>query len=108
MAKTLVTGATGFVGSHVARALAERGDELKLMMRRDTHAEHLADLDFERAGGDITDRRAVKRVMRGVDRVFNCAGTTSLRAGDADRVFAVNLDGARNVMQAALEAGVER
>ncbi len=108
MSKTLVTGATGFLGSHLARALAERGDELKLLLRRESRAEHLADTEFERVVGDITDRRSVKRAMRGVDRVFNCAGTTSLRAGDADRVFAVNLEGARNVMRAALESEVER
>jgi dihydroflavonol-4-reductase len=108
MGKTLVTGASGFIGSHVARALGERGDELKLLLRRESHAEHLADLDFERATGDITDRRSVKRAMRGVDRVFHCAGTTSLRAGDEQRVFAVNLDGARNVLRAALESEVER
>jgi dihydroflavonol-4-reductase len=106
--KTLVTGATGFIGSHVARALAERGDELKLFVRRDTHREHLADLDFEVVTGDITDRRSVKRSMKGVGRVFHCAGTTSLRPADTDRVFAVNLDGATNVMTAALEADVER
>jgi dihydroflavonol-4-reductase len=108
MTKTLVTGATGFLGSHLARALADRGDELKLLLRRDSRAEHLADIEFERVTGDITDRRSVKRAMRGVNRVFNCAGTTSLRAGDSERVFAVNLEGARNVMRAALEADVER
>lgn len=108
MPKTLVTGATGFLGSHLARALGERGDELKLLLRRDSRAEHLADIEFERVVGDVTDRRSVKRAMRDVSRVFNCAGTTSLRAGDAERVFAVNLEGARNVMRAALEADVER
>ena len=108
MGKTLVTGASGFIGSHVARALGERGDELKLLLRRHAHAEHLADFDFERVTGDIIDRRTVNRAMRGVTRVFNCAGTTSLRAGDERRIFAVNLEGARNVMRAALEADVER
>lgn len=106
--KTLVTGASGFIGAHVARALAERGDELRLLVRRTSRVEHLADLDCEPAKGDVTDRRSVNRAMRGVTRVFHTAGVTSLRRQDRERVFAVNLDGARNVMQAALDAGVER
>lgn len=106
--KTLVTGASGFIGAHVARALAERGDELRLLVRRTSRVEHLADLDCELARGDVTDRRAVNRAMRGVTKVFHTAGITSMRAQDRERVFAANLDGARNVMQAALEVGVER
>ena len=108
MGRTLVTGGTGFIGSHIARALAARGDELRLLLRRGARTEHLADLSYERANGDITDRRAVRRAVKGVDRVFHVAGTTSLRARDHDRVFALNLGGTRNVLEAALDAGVER
>ena len=57
MPKTLVTGATGFIGSHLARALSSRGDELRLLIRTDNPAEHLADLPYERVNGEITDRR---------------------------------------------------
>jgi dihydroflavonol-4-reductase len=106
--KTLVTGASGFIGAHVARALADRGDELKLLVRRTSRIEHLADIDCELARGDITDRRAVNLAMRGVTRVFHTAGITSMRKRDRDKVFAINLDGARNVMESALDAGVER
>ena len=65
-------------------------------------------LEFERATGDVTDRRAVRRAMDGVERVFHVAGRTSLRPADRDVVFAANLRGARVVFEAALEAGVER
>jgi dihydroflavonol-4-reductase len=106
--RTLVTGGTGFIGSHVARALAARGDELRLLIRRGARTEHLADLDYGRVTGDVTDRRAVRRAMKGVDRVFHVAGTTSLRVADHDRVFDVNLGGTRNVLEAAYDAGVER
>jgi dihydroflavonol-4-reductase len=106
--RTLVTGATGFIGSHVARALAARGDELRLLIRRGARTEHLADLDYSRVTGDITDRRAVRRAMKGASRVFHVAGTTSLRAQDHDRVFAINLGGTRNVVEAAHDAGIER
>jgi len=108
VSRTLVTGGTGFIGSHVARALAARGDELRLLIRRGARAEHLADLEYQRVNGDITDRRAVRRAVKDVDRVFHVAGTTSLRARDHDRVFEVNLGGTRNVLEAAYDAGVER
>ena len=79
MGKTLVTGGSGFVGSHVVRALAARGDDLRLLARRGSGLDHLSDLEFERASGDVMDRRAVSRVMEGVDRVFHIAGSTSMR-----------------------------
>ncbi|MDQ3572890.1 MAG: NAD-dependent epimerase/dehydratase family protein [Actinomycetota bacterium] len=108
MTSTLVTGASGFVGSHVARALAGRGDELRLMARRGSSLDHLGDLDFERATGDIRDRRAVRRAMAGVERVFHVAGRTSLRPEDRAAVFEANVRGARVIFESALEAGVER
>jgi dihydroflavonol-4-reductase len=106
--KTLVTGGTGFLGSHVVRALAERGDQLRLLLRRGSALDHLSELELERAGGDVTDRRAVRRAMEGVDRVFHLAGTTSMRPGSRDAVFELNVKGTRLVMEEALAAGVER
>jgi dihydroflavonol-4-reductase len=108
MAKTLVTGASGFIGSHVARALADRGDELRLLARRSSNVEHLGDLEFEKVTGDVTDRRAVRRAMKGVDHVFHVAGSTSMRAEDRDRAFTVNVTGTRNVVEEAARAGVEQ
>ncbi len=108
MAKTLVTGGTGFIGSHLVRHLAARGDKLKLLVRVGRDTSHLDDLEWERAEGDVTDRDSVRRAMDGVSRVFNVAGTTSMRARDTDRVFDVNVGGTRNVMEEALRAGVVR
>jgi dihydroflavonol-4-reductase len=108
MTKTLVTGASGFLGSHLVRALAERGDELRLLARRSSNLDPVGELEFERATGDVTDRRAVRRAMDGVSRVFHVAGRTSLRARDREAVFAANLQGARIVFEEALEAKVER
>lgn len=106
--QTLITGATGFVGSHVARALAARGDELKLLVRDPHRASHLSDLQFEIAEGDVTDRETVRSAMAGVGRVFHVAGTTSHRNRDRDRVFDVNVGGSRIVAEESLRAGVER
>ena len=108
MATTLVTGGSGFIGSHLVRALAGRGDDLRLLARRKSSLDHLADLDFERITGDVTDRRAVRRAVEGSDRVFHVAGTTSMRPGSAEKVFTVNVGGTRIVMEEALAAGVER
>ena len=108
MGKTLVTGATGFIGSHVARALAERGDDLRLLARRKSKTGQLDGLEFERAIGDVTDRRAVRRAMSGVERVFHVAGSTSLRARDRESVWNTNVRGTRIVLESALEAEVER
>ena len=109
VAKTLVTGASGFLGSHLARALAERGDDLRLLARRSSKLGHLDGLEFERATGDVTDRRAVRRAMEGVDRVFHVAGPDlAARRRTATAVFDTNVRGARLVFEEALEAGVER
>ncbi len=108
MAKTLVTGGSGFIGSNLVSALARRGDDLRLLARRKSKLDHLDGIEFERVTGDVTDRRAVRRAVEGADRVFHVAGTTSMRPGTAERVFAVNVGGTRIVMEEALTAGVER
>ena len=108
MAKTLVTGGTGFVGLHLATELERRGDELRLLVRESSNLDPLEGIEFERAIGDVTDRDSVRRSMQGVDRVFHVAGTTSMRTRDRIRVFQVNVGGTRNVFEEALSAGVER
>jgi dihydroflavonol-4-reductase len=107
MTKTLVTGGTGFIGLHLVRALAERGDELRLLVRDDSATGQLG-VEFEPALGDVNDARSVRKAMKGVDRLFHVAGTTSLRQSDRERVFDVNVGGVRTVMEEALRAGVER
>jgi dihydroflavonol-4-reductase len=108
MGTTLVTGGTGFVGSHVVRALAERGDELRLLVRKSSRLGHLEGVEFERRTGDIANRSAVRRAMKDVDRVFHICGVTSMRPRDRQRVFDVNVGGTRVVFEEALQAEVER
>jgi dihydroflavonol-4-reductase len=107
MAKTLVTGATGFVGSHVARALVERGDEVRVTVRTSSSRAALDGVDVEFATAALGDRAALRRALRGVDRVFNVAATTHLRA-DPKVLSRVNVEGTRTLMEEALRAGVER
>ena len=108
MGKTLVTGGAGFIGSHVAHALADRGDELRLTVREGTKTENIDGLEYEAAKCDLLDRRQVRRALKDVDRVFHCAGLTSLRPADAERLFEVNVLATRNLLEECLRANVER
>lgn len=107
MSVTLVTGATGLVGSHVTRLLVERGDHVRATVRTGSILDQIDDLGIDTVRCDVLDRQAVRRAMRGVTRVFHIAGLTSLRAG-TDALYRVNVDGTRTVLEEALRAGVER
>src|SRR5829696_4006034 len=107
MGVTLVTGATGFVGSHVARALVERGDDVRVAARASSSREAISGLDVDVRVAQLGDRAALRRALRGVDRVFHVAGTTHLRAAPAE-LARVNVEGTRTVLEEALRAGVAR
>jgi dihydroflavonol-4-reductase len=107
VATVLVTGGTGFIGSHVVRALLARGDDVRVLVRASSRPDTLAGLPVRTVPGDITDRRALRRALHGVERVFHVAGTTNLRRSP-EELFGLNVLGTRNVLEAALAAGVER
>ena len=107
MARTLVTGATGFIGSHVALLLVQRGDDVRATLRSTSGEQALARLDIETVQADVLDRRAIRHAMRGVDRVFHIAGTTSLVLA-REQVLALNVEGTRIVLEEALRAEVQR
>ena len=107
MGATLLTGGTGLIGSHVARALVRRGDELRIAVRPTSRLENLEGLDYQAVRCDVLDRRAVRRAMRGVERVFHTAGSTSLRA-PAEKLRRINVEATRIVLGEALRAAVER
>ncbi|MGH2961581.1 MAG: SDR family oxidoreductase [Solirubrobacterales bacterium] len=108
MGKTLVTGGTGFLGSHLVRALAARGDEVRVLARPTSRLEPLLGIEFERASGDVLDAGSVRAAMEGVERVFHVAGITSMRPRDRERVFEINVTGTRHVLEEARRAGVQR
>jgi dihydroflavonol-4-reductase len=107
MSRTLITGATGFIGSHVARLLVDRGDEVHVTVRAGSADDILGGLPVKRVRADICDRRSIRRAMQGIDRVFHIAGTTNL-ALPRERAFAVNVEGTRIVLEEALRAQVQR
>ena len=105
LGKVLVTGATGFIGSHVARLCAERGDDVRLAVEEGSPDAAIADLDeLQRVRCEVRDRRSVRRALKGVERVFHCAGVTSVRPADSERVFDVNVGGTKIVMEECLRA----
>ncbi len=107
MPRTLITGATGFIGSHVCALLVERGDDVVATMRAGSNTTGLDKLGVTTVRADICDRQAVRRAMKGTERVFHLAGSSSLRM-PRQRIFAVNVEGARVVLEEALRADVER
>ena len=108
MPKTLLTGATGFIGAHLARALVERGDALRVTVRDGSDTSEIDHLDLEKVKCDVLDRRSVRRALKGVDKVFHAAGMTSVRPEDAQRLFEVNLGGVHTVLGECLRADVGR
>lgn len=104
----LVTGASGFLGSAVARALAARGLRPRLLVRPGSPRGNLAGLDHVPAEGDLTDPASLIRAMRGARYLFHVAADYRLWAPDPLVILRVNVDGTRDLMRAALEAGVER
>ena len=104
----LVTGAAGFVGSAVARALAADGFPLRLLVRASSDPRNLADLPGERVEADLRDADAVAQAMRGVRYVFHVAADYRLWARDPEEIVRNNRDTTANVMRAARAAGVER
>jgi dihydroflavonol-4-reductase len=105
---TLVTGATGFVGSHVARQLVAAGDSVRVLVRRSSDLRHLEELPVERAEGDLCDAASLERAMIGVRRVFHVAADYRLWARNPDEIYRSNVEGTRLLLDAAKRTGVER
>ena len=105
---TLLTGASGFVGSALARKLIERGFAVRALVRPTSNLSHLSELDLELAVGDLRDAGAVRQAMAGARWVFHVAADYRLWAPDPTEIFRSNVDGTRALMQAAMQHGVER
>ncbi len=95
------------MGGHVVRQLVARGDDVTATVREHSRTTDLAALGVRTVRADVLDRRAVRRAMRGIGRVFHVAGMAELNA-TRERIFAVNVEGTRIVLEEALRAGVER
>ncbi|MGB6430026.1 MAG: hopanoid-associated sugar epimerase [Candidatus Acidiferrales bacterium] len=106
---TLVTGATGFLGSHVALQLLARGEKnVRVLVRPSSDLRALAGLAVERVTGDLRDPASLDRALAGVERVYHVAADYRLWARDPREIYESNVTGTRNLLAAARRAGVAR
>ena len=105
---TLVTGAAGFLGSHVARQLVARGDDVRVLMRPSSTNRAIADLSLEYITGDLRDPASLDRAMKDVKRVFHVAADYRLWARRKQDIYDSNVGGTKNLLDAAMRAGVEQ
>jgi dihydroflavonol-4-reductase len=106
--KTLVTGATGFIGGHVVRKLSRAGHGVRVLLRAKSDRRGLEGCSYEAVEGDLLDPDSVRRAVEGCDLVYHLAALMSTRSHLADRIFAVNVGGAANLFSACLTAGTPR
>src|SRR5467141_5347351 len=105
---TLVTGAAGFLGSHVARQLVARGEEVRVLLRPTSTNRAISDLSLEYATGDLRDAASLDRAMAGVKRVFHVAADYRLWAKRTKDIYDSNVGGTKNLLAAAEQAGIEQ
>ncbi len=111
MTKTLVTGATGFLGAHLCDYLLKQGaEEVHALKRAGSDLSLVSDLEkkVEWHTADILDTESLYEVMQGIDKVYHCAAMVSFHPRDKERMFQANITGTANVINAALESGVHK
>ncbi|HVN28940.1 MAG TPA: hopanoid-associated sugar epimerase [Candidatus Binataceae bacterium] len=105
---SLVTGANGFLGSHVVRALIARGDRVRALTRANSDTSALHGVDCETVRGDVRDLESLRCALRGCDEVYHVAADYRLWVVEEAPMYAINVEGTRNVISSAREAGVAR
>jgi dihydroflavonol-4-reductase len=105
---TLVTGAAGFLGSHITRQLVARGEDVRVLLRPSSQNRAIADLPLEYVTGDLRDAASLDRAMKNVRRVFHAAADYRLWAKRSPEIYDSNVGGTKNVLAAAKRAGVEQ
>src|ERR1700676_4422694 len=105
---TLVTGASGFLGSHVARQLVARGEDVRVLMRPSSTNRAIGDLSLEYVTGDLRDPASLDRALAGVKYVFHVAADYRLWAKKSRDIYDSNVGGTKNLLEAAKRAGVEK
>ena len=103
-----ITGATGFVGSHVARALADNGADLRLLVRQNSNLKNIQDLKADLVTGDLRDPASLEKGIAGCDVLFHVAADYRLWVRDPDEMYNANVEGTRAILDAARKNGVRR
>jgi dihydroflavonol-4-reductase len=104
----LVTGATGHIGNVLVRKMIEQGEKVRALIWRGEDTTPLEDLNVETVEGDVLDPESLELAFKGVEKVFHLAGIISIMPGQNPFVWRVNVEGTRNVLNAARQAGVRR
>ncbi len=105
---TLVTGAAGFLGSHIARQLVARGEGVRVLLRPSSQNRAIADLSLEYVTGDLRDTASLDRALKGIKRVFHAAADYRLWAKHSQDIYDSNVGGTRNILAASKRSGVEQ
>ena len=103
---TIVTGATGFIGSQITKKLIESGEHVKVLVRKTSNTKNIDNLDVEKVYGDVLDLDSLKTAFKGCDKLFHTAGFVSFKKADYKKMEDINVEGSRNVLTAAMDAGV--
>src|ERR1035441_10614736 len=106
--KVFLTGATGFVGHHVAKALAAEGAKLRLLVRKTSNLANLEDIDGETHMGDLAEPESIRPALGGCDALVHVAADYRLWIRDPAAMYRANVDGTRDLLRMAREAGVRR
>lgn len=104
----LVTGGSGFLGSHLVRLLLEEGQEVRVLVRHTSPPDNLTGLDVACIPGDLRESDSLDRAVRGCQQVFHCAADYRLWTPNPKDLYQVNVEGTRNLLEACRQAGVER
>ncbi|HNO76208.1 hopanoid-associated sugar epimerase [Nitrosomonas mobilis] len=105
---TLVTGATGFVGAAVVRALVQTGIDVRVLVRPNSDLQNLDGLPVERVSGDLRDPVSLRRALTGCRHLYHVAAHYALWAKDPSIFYDINVTGTRNLLEAARDVGVDR
>src|SRR6266487_2613466 len=103
-----VTGATGFVGTHVARALSDQGADLRLLVRANSNLKNIQDLKADLVTGDLRNPASLEKGIAGCEVVFHVAADYRLWVRDPDEMYRSNVEGTRAILEAARKNGVRR
>lgn len=106
--KALVTGATGFVGAAVVRALIKTGVEVRVLARRDSDFSNLQQFKIDGAYGDLRDKGSLRKALAGCGQLYHVAAHYALWARDPAIFYDVNVTGTKNLMEAAQDVGTDR
>jgi dihydroflavonol-4-reductase len=106
--KVLVTGATGFIGGNLARELVRQSYQVRAMVRKGSHVQHLKELKLEYAEGDLLDKASLEKALEGCEALFHAAALYTFWSPDPELIYQTNLQGTENILTAAKAKGIRK